>query len=156
MTPRFAAAALLLLPAALAAASTACRAPRRSAAIPAATAAAPVPPDTGGATFDLSGVVRDEDSGRPLPHTLVVVAGGAGAERRTGTDSAGAYHFAGLPRGGYAVSARRVGYYVERRDLSVRCPVTVVDAAGRPLSRAGPCDPARQTLNFLMRAHALY
>lgn len=119
---------------------------------------APPPPPSAASVrspvFDLAGVVRDEGTGRPLAGVLVVADALPG--HRAITDPAGAYRISGLPRGWYAVSARKVGYYVERREVASDCPVVIVDGAGRPIGGGGPCDPAPQVLNFLLRVHTVY
>ncbi|HWC96075.1 MAG TPA: carboxypeptidase regulatory-like domain-containing protein [Candidatus Sulfopaludibacter sp.] len=55
-------------------------------------------------TTTLHGQVNDE-SGAVIPGARVSVAGPAGLNRNTTADSSGAYSFAGLPQGDYAVQA---------------------------------------------------
>ncbi|HEX5438155.1 MAG TPA: carboxypeptidase-like regulatory domain-containing protein [Gemmatimonadaceae bacterium] len=105
------------------------------------------------ATFDLVGIVRAEVSGHPMPGVLIVVD--SSRSHRVVTDSAGRYRITGLPRGSYTVSARRLGYYVERREITVTCPVVVTDEHGKVLSDGGPCDPSPATLNFYLRPHTV-
>ena len=100
-------------------------------------------------TFDVVGVVRDEATGRPMAGVLI--AADSAQLHRVVTDSGGAYRFTGLPRGTYFISARRLGYYVERREIRVACPVDVVNDRGKIVNDGGPCDPSPATLNFLLR-----
>jgi hypothetical protein len=99
--------------------------------------------------FVLRGVVRVEATGQVIAGAVVSVEGLP--KRRTVTDANGSYRLDGLPVGDYIIVARHVGYYVERRELAVYCPITIVDSAGTPLRTDGSCDSDRQTLNFQLR-----
>lgn len=112
------------------------------------------PPPSMASPFELAGIVRDEATGRPLAGVLIVADSLPG--RRAATDAVGAYRIVGLPRGTYTVSARTLGYYIERREIQVSCPVTIVDAAGKPIAGGGACDADLLVLNFLLRKHTVY
>jgi hypothetical protein len=101
----------------------------------------------------LLGTVREEASGRPVAGVLIVVENLE--EIRALTDSAGAYRIPALTYGSYTVTARKIGYYIERREIAASCPVVIVDTAGRPIGGGGPCDPDPQLLNFHLRPHTL-
>lgn len=104
-------------------------------------------------TFELVGTVRDEATGRPLAGVLIVVDSLSTLRTVSGAD--GTYRVPAIPRGSYFVSAHKLGYYVERREVGASCSVVIVDSAGRPISSGGPCDPDRQVLNFSMRSLVL-
>ena len=114
---------------------------------------APALADNTDSTFDLTGVVYDEASGRPLAGVLVMLE--SDPPRRSSTNDRGIYTFTHAPRGEYAVSARRIGYFIERREVDATCPITIVDSAGRHIGGGGPCEPKHQRLNFLMRQHSV-
>ncbi|HEX5409858.1 MAG TPA: carboxypeptidase-like regulatory domain-containing protein [Gemmatimonadaceae bacterium] len=116
-------------------------------------AGAPALADDAHSTFDLTGVVYDETSGRPLAGVLVVLE--ADPPRQSTTNDRGIYVITDAPRGEYAVSARRIGFFIERREVDATCPITLVDSAGRRIAGGGPCEPKHQRLNFLMRQHSV-
>lgn len=134
--------ASLLLAGAVACAQAAPRPPRVASA-PASGANADE------AVFNLAGTVRDEETGHPLSGVLVSVDSVDRA--KAVTDSAGRYRIPGVPYGTYTVSARTLGYYRERREIGVSCPVVVVDSTGTPLAGLNACGPQRATLNFYLR-----
>ena len=98
-------------------------------------------------------MVYDETSGHRLAGVLVELE--ADPPRQSTTNDRGIYVFTHASRGEYAVSARRIGYFVERREVDASCPVTIVDSAGRRISGGGPCEPKHQRMNFLMRQHSV-
>lgn len=104
-------------------------------------------------TFDLSGVALEEATDRPMASVLIVVE--SDPPRRATTDAHRGFEFRGVLRGEYTVSARRIGYFVERREIDASCPMVVVDSAGRQIGGGGPCQPQRQRLTFLMRPHTV-
>jgi len=120
---------------------------------PTRPAGAPAFADNSDSTFDLTGVVYDETSGHRLAGVLVVLE--ADPPRQSTTNDRGIYVFTHAPRGEYAVSARHIGYFVERREVDATCPVTIVDSAGRRIGGGGPCEPKHQRMNFLMRQHSV-
>src|SRR5689334_4453244 len=99
---------------------------------PRAVAQAPARPDS----FELHGTVRDEASGHPMPGVLIIPD--SVAAHRAVTDSSGKYRLIGLPHGSYFISARKFGYYVERREITVACGVVVVDNQGKVVNDGGP------------------
>ena len=111
------------------------------------------PPPTGAArvpgAFELVGTVREEATGRPLADVLIVVD--SLPTLRAGSGADGQYRIPAVPPGSYLVSARKIGYYTERREVGASCPVVIVDSGGRPIGGGGQCDPDRQVLNFYMR-----
>ena len=54
------------------------------------------------------------------------------------------------------MSARKLGYYVERRRIAVSCPVVIVDDHGKVLDDGAPCDAIPATLNFYMRPETVH
>jgi hypothetical protein len=125
----------------------ACRSSTRGAAVPLSPAA------SAHEAFDLVGTVRDDISGRAVAHVMITVD--KDSTMRAQSDLDGRYRIAAVPMGSHFVSARRIGYYLENREVDATCPVVIDDSAGRPLSDPEPCDAAVQVLNFHMREHAL-
>ena len=101
------------------------------------------------ATFDLTGIVREEASGKPVRGARVALDSAHLVIAYT--DSSGRYRFSGVRRGTYTVAVAALGYYIERRDISVRCPVDIVDDHDRVVLDGGACDPSPATLNFFLR-----
>lgn len=73
------------------------------------------------ATTSLSGVVREQGSGKPLAQVQVVVLG---TDLEATSDEEGRFSLAAVPPGTHRLEVRRVGFVVERRELSL--------AAGTP------------------------
>jgi hypothetical protein len=103
--------------------------------------------------FELRGVVRVEATGQAIAGAVVSVE--SLSKRHTVTDANGSYRLDSLPLGAYTIDARRLGYYVERREIAVHCPIAIVDSAGRPLRTNAGCDSDQQILNFHMRPQTL-
>jgi hypothetical protein len=89
----------------------------------------------------LRGAVVDNQSGRPLARSLVViqpVAGTAGTVQSTRTNSYGAFEFPPLPAGGYLLSASRRGFapvkYGQKRWKGSGIPVVLADTTVAILS----------------------
>ncbi|MEM7351997.1 MAG: carboxypeptidase regulatory-like domain-containing protein [Acidobacteriota bacterium] len=77
-------------------------------------------------TAQVSGWVRDEDSGQPLANALVFLqrhltgeSAASGSMNSLGTDSEGAFRFARLARGNYTLRVERDGYTPLRQELEV-------------------------------------
>ena len=101
--------------------------------------AAHVPAQT--ASGDVRGVVVEQAGGRLAGVAIVVVDEAAGVERRTRSDAAGRFVFAGLEPGTYQIRARLDGFAETRQDgVRVRAGETV--RADLELRRA----PAPETL----------
>ena len=100
-------------------------------------------------TFTVVGVVREELSGHPMPRVIIEAEGGD--SQRVLTDASGKYQLGGLRLGSHVVSARMPGYYIERREIAVNCPVIVTSQDGTVVSDPGPCDQSPATLNFYLR-----
>jgi hypothetical protein len=81
----------------------------------------------------------------------VVVVTESSDPHRAVSDAEGSYRLDGLPLGSHIVSARKVGYYVERREIAVNCPVRVTGVGGTAAADAGSCDPSPARLNFYLR-----
>jgi hypothetical protein len=103
-------------------------------------------------TFTVSGLVRDEVSGRPMPNVMIFADSQNYA--RTTTDSTGRYRLPALALGYHVIVATKLGYYIERREIGVACEVAVTDAKGRA-QPTRPCDLSPRTLNFGMREHVM-
>lgn len=101
------------------------------------------------ATFDLTGIVREEASGKPVRGVRVALDSAHLVIAYT--DSSGRYRFNGVRRGTYTVAVAALGYYIERREISVECPVDIVDDHDRVIRDGGECDPSPVTLNFFLR-----
>src|SRR5690606_3749049 len=100
--------------------------------------------------FCVAGVVRYEETGVPHPGVAVSIDSVGPAAI---ADSAGTYRLCGLEAGEYTVSARRVGFYVERREIRLDCwmhPTVVV--GGRIV---GECRGGEESLDFYMRVYGL-
>ena len=101
----------------------------------------------------LYGVVREEESGRPVPGALVFIeAARAGAK----TDSRGRYEIRRLDPGTYVVQAQSIGYgYEERRtvklDLAGYLIVSRNDSSGSGIQ---PCET--EELNFYLRHNRVF
>lgn len=86
------------------------------------------------ATTTISGVVKDEASGAPVPGVKVSVVG---APRAAATNEQGRYSIVGVSAGTFSVEARRIGYSLGRKDnVHVAGPAVTVDFAlnSTPLS----------------------
>ena len=97
--------------------------------------------------FCVVGVVRYEATAAPHPGVAVAIDS---VHRGAVADSAGSYRICGLHAGEYTVSARRIGFYIERRDIRLDCwhvPTVVVD--GRIVSDCR----REEALDFFMRSY---
>lgn len=124
----------------------------------AATPTAISPADTLEDAFDLSGRVVDERTGRPVARVIITVdttaLPGPGI-RSTRTDADGRYRFTRLPIGDYFVGARGIGYYVERREVEVTCPVVVVEPHETVVRKEAACAPPPEVVNFSLRVRVV-
>lgn len=102
------------------------------------------------AEFCVAGVVRNEQTGVPHPGVAVSIDSvGRGAI----ADSAGTYRICGLEAGEYTVSARRVGFYIERRDIRLDCWMLPTVVVGDRI--VGDCRGGEDSLDFYMRVYGL-
>jgi len=64
----------------------------------------------------VSGTVTDKSGAVILRARVVIVSQGTGLEQSTGTDTAGSYHFSGLPPGTYTIRAEDQGFQTQVRE----------------------------------------
>jgi hypothetical protein len=64
----------------------------------------------------VSGAVTDKSGAVILRARVVIVNQGTGLEQSTGTDTAGSYHFSGLPAGTYTIRAEDQGFQTQVRE----------------------------------------
>jgi hypothetical protein len=64
----------------------------------------------------VSGTVTDKSGAVILRARVVIVNQGTGLEQSTGTDTAGSYHFSGLPPGTYTIRAEDQGFQTQVRE----------------------------------------
>ena len=64
----------------------------------------------------VSGTVTDKSGAVILRASVVIVNQGTGLEQSTGTDTAGSYHFSGLPAGTYTIRAEDQGFQTQVRE----------------------------------------
>src|SRR5580693_8052302 len=64
----------------------------------------------------VSGAVTDKSGAVILRASVVIVNQGTGLEQSTGTDTAGSYHFSGLPAGTYTIRAEDQGFQTQVRE----------------------------------------
>ncbi len=64
----------------------------------------------------VSGTITDKNGAVILRARVVIVNQGTGLERNTATDTAGIYHFSGLPPGTYTIRAEEQGFQAQVRE----------------------------------------